>query len=429
MKKKILIVLMIVVVVGALVFTLAACNKGMVADYTAISIDMGNEYFIGTEGSVDLKKIFPNASTFSATGNISVSGTTATASKSGTGTLTVDGVEKTVTVIDGVNATDYAGMKAGFEAEKDVVLQTTSFDLDASATTLHFKNSLYGNGCKINANALVSNDDGSHFLMAEGTNMIIRDLHVSGRDMKEEDNLRELEGYGILLAFEGTVKDVVTATLEHCIFENGHKILHFQASEVDVVDTVVRNASDSTYSIRTADNMGSEIAFKGKNFISGSITAGITVYGYEGIDPSNGSAFDYNLIDIEGDLAMYTWREISSITLMPGTESAAGLVNPLITSNLKKKEYAQFMYEDGGERYIHFAILFLSTNKTNECKHILNGYESINFEKREFPMPSIASKFMNTCDVFGYTTADDIVKPGAQLTQDPRLEGLFNVAK
>lgn len=429
MKKKILIVLMVVVVVGALVFTLAACNKGMVADYTAISIDMGNEYYIGTEGSVDLKKVFPNASSFSATGNISVSGSTATASRAGIGTLTVDGTEKSVTVVDGVNVTDFAGMKAAFESNKDVVIQTISIDLDASATTLHFKNSIYGNGCKINANALVGNKEGSHFLMAEGKDMLIRDLHVSGRNMEEEDNLRVLEGYGILLAFEGTVKEAVTASLEHCIFENGHKILHFQASEVDVVDTVVRNASDSTYSIRTADNLGSEINFSGTNFISGSITAGITVYGYENINPSNGSAFDYNVINIEGNLAMYTWREISSITLMPGTESAAGLVNPLITSNLKKKEYEQFMYVNDGEKYIHFAILFLSTNSSNECKHTLTGYENINFEKREFPMPSIASKFMNTCDVFGYTTADDIVKPGATLTEDTRLEEKFNVAK
>lgn len=432
MKKKVLIVLMVVVVITGLVFALAGCKDGTVADYTAMNIDMGENYYIGTEGSVDLSAMFGDA-TFTATGNISVSGKTATATAAGTGTLTVNGTTKTVTVVEGKNVTDYAGLSTTLKAGKNAVLQVKNMSLDENAETIRFSASIYGNGCKINAHELVKKSDGSHFLMLMGKDDLqftVRDLHITGKEMQEGDKLSDLEGYGILLALEGEATNRVRVTIDHCLFENGHKVVHFQATTATISNTVVRNASDSTISIRTADNMANRLTFDGINYITGSITAGITVYGYEAINATNGVAYDYNRLTVKGQLALYTWREISSISLMPGTETGASLINGIISDNLKKKKYEEFMYTHDGEKYIHFAILFLSTNDSNKCLHEITGLEENKFVERNFPMPDIASNFMNTCKVFGYEeSVDENVKPGALLVDDPRLAGMFTVTK
>lgn len=497
-KKKLKPWQIAVIVVSSIVF-LALCGVGgfLIWMFTQppvdpgvlvnveLKVDMADRYYVGTAGDVLLKEAFPEAKDIKVkSGNSKITNDVLKVADEEKFVLTVDGKDINVNVIkDAVNVSTYDEL---FNAAKDnkaicvhadkLVMKVYAEDTDGSAkdSTIMLKNDFYGNGVKIDANAVVKsagNSDnkvwgraGSVAIKVESNEkVIVRDLQVTGKEYTEGDDIKAYMNYGPLLSIgskntnggdNSTTK--TNAEVYNCIVERGAKNLCIENADVLVQDCVVKEASDSAISIGTYANSKSNITLR-DNVIANGLAGGVVIYCFDkDLTPENADN-SWNTINIEGKLDIYNWKQEDALVFVPDTEllnppilvQLGGAINSIVTGELGgpdkhiDKKVPGKAIDEKGETYdtffIHFAIVKIYTAgvagvKEKGNQSVVNGYENVGYRMENMPFPTgglwggVIPNFIQSAVIYGYfNNGKDRVQVGQTLNESDLLAGKFIV--
>ncbi len=426
-----------------------------------LKVDMADDYYVGTEGNIDLSKIFPECSDFEVSKN-SLKGNILTINGNDKFTLSFtdkDGKKenKNVTVIaNAVNVNDFNSLQSNIADGKAVVIQNSYIAVPKLAGTdvdqipaLTVTNNVYGNGAIVNLFELVASrnkpknnkvsevylkgngDEGgaTGFNIKpreDGAQVIFQDVHIKGNDMNREKG-GNLEGlseddvnnrglllfskYGDLLHIQGD-ESKSNALVKHCVIENGHKVVHVINANVDLQGTIIRNASDTALSVATEANHASYIKSK-NNVIANSLTGAVLFYCMDGSINESNAAESWNTLEVveRSFLDIYNWKKQTGLSFLPETEGFyANIANMVVGSTITSKDYDKLKVEDKeGEKYIHFAIIRLKTADGIKNGSTVKNYKNLGYTtsvdngfKNGFPIPNFATGIVKDIDVWGY---------------------------
>lgn len=228
----------------------------------------------------------------------------------------------------------------------------------------------------------------------------------------ENRGVKLFSRYGSLVDLSGTVEAQVPVLIKHCVIENGAKVLHVEAADLELEGSIIRNAADTAISVATYANKGSYILSR-NNVVANSLTGGILFYCFDDkIDASNAKA-TWNTLEIEEGsfLDIYNWKAEKGLAFLPETEGFADIANPIAGTEIPKTQYDALKGKDAeGNKYIHFAIIKIRTGgglPQNGSQVI--GAENIGYTtsrqngfEKGFPIPSIAGAIMKELEVWGY---------------------------
>lgn len=297
--------------------------------------------------------------------------------------------------------------------------QPNNFAKPAKTDQLDIYTSFYGNAYMIDASK--SNTEFFAVLFNVKANQVFfYDAYLRGAvPPTEEVELGYYQVGGTLVSFDSTTDNRVSGGLLHCVLENGHKVFLVNAADVEVKGSIIRNASDACISIQTNNEGTSNITLE-NNVLMDAAVAGIVMWCMQNdMIPAN-----YVNLTIKGFLDIYNWKDIEKAKLIPDAEGAlADLFNPQIVNEMKKDKYNDYFYiteVDGVKvKYIHSGIIVIATGNSKNLPNI-KGYEEINFEKRNFPIPSFAEIILKSCDVYGYNKNPNII-PGKKINDNPKI--------
>lgn len=426
--KNTIRVILIIMLVAIIAVSFVSCKKDDIpaggADSDKINLILDTYYF--AQGDVDLEKAFPGKNMTVDGTNASVSGKTLTVTAAGEFTLN-DGDKsyKGIALDNAANVATFEEYVNAMTSKKHICLQSDITEIDPKFITVAafedhgLQSNVYGNGHYVCVNEVAKK--WYSILDVRADDILIRDIHVSGYhvepgadiDLTTFENIAgEKKGAGAILNITGPYSAIV----KHCAFENGHKVAFIREGKATIEDCVFRNASDTLISIETSSCKGAEVTLK-NNLLANAVVAGVCLWGWNAVSGDE----SYVTLNVEGFLDIYNWKEGSSAKLMPGTEKLAGTVNPLVAKEFDKEEYQEYFYvEEDGSKYIHCGIVKLCTSKLKSNKANMTGLDGVNFEIREFPLPSLAKIACNECQVIGYGNTDSVVdiRPIERLTHN-----------
>lgn len=440
MKKKLILLVAVVMIFSVIAATAVACKKNETAiDSKSIYIDMEDNYYIGTEGSVDLSKAIPGGDGFQVTGdNVTLSGNTLSASAAGDFTITYTKDKKTVNgkghAVEGVNITDWDGLAAANAANKTAVMQNDITSPDGAKPQSAVDFTLYGNGKQLIVNSVIKGNvknRGNNLFNVEGNGKLnLNDVYFIGRVYGEGESvvLENCEGYGAFVNVtndDNSKRPVVN--IEHCIFENSHKHVYVRGADVNISGTIMRNGSDALLAIETSAVKGAVVNVENSVFAE-SVVCGIILCGW------NAPAGDesYTTLNLKGFVDIYNWKSRDTASIMPATEGKliADAVNGMVQSELgKDKNSHYFVAGDDGKQYVHFGVVILFTKSMQDDKANLKtkvtGLDSKNIAmvQKDFPIPSnfIVDAILKTCVLFGIDNNNITIPPTSKLTDNENL--------
>lgn len=431
-------------------------------DSAVLDVKMHNEYFAGTEGTINLKKMFPGTSSFalkSDAGSASVSDTgkvtniTKNFSVSINGGDYVNEVMNFTMVAGGKNVDSYknlhkfahtpeAKIKAG-KLNTPVVICTTNLSMmkNAKYSTIVLSNDLYGNGVKINASKLVYDNLNGDYegksafqipYLPGNREVLFRDIQVMGKLAEESDHIKTFTNYGQLLSYQGTEHtsdEKARSTTINSIFEKGHKVVHLNNAIVNMEGCIVRQASDTAISIGTFYNAASTLNIK-NSVIADSLTGGILMYGYDNdIAASHDGPQTWNIVNIEGFLDIYNWKKTSDLAFLPDTEGKqlAAIINPFIASTVAPMEsYKTMKVTLGTDQYLHFGIIKIFTARFGKNHSDVTGWDTQGYLTEKFPIPPIAEAIMKDIRIWGYFGNNNGDVPATQTLSEGIEKGLYD---
>lgn len=423
--KKVLLAILVVAIIGAMCFTAIACNdEETVVANDEIAMLMEGNYYVGTEGSVDLSKALPGSG-YSVTGsNATLSGSTLTVNATGDFTLKYNPTNKeaegiasdgsvtlTMHAVEGVNVSDWAGLVAAVKASKNVVIQNDIVSTGKEPVNV-INTTFYGNANVINVNSIVGgtvNDRGGNaFTVHDDSVGVFQDVVIRGYEVKAGENfsLETGEGYGQLIdATNNDSSKRPSLTIKHCVLENGQKMVYVKGADCTVEGTVMRNGADALFAIETGTVKGSNVTVKNCAFAN-SVVCGIILCGWTPIENEE----SYCTLNLEGFVDIYNWKSRDTAKLMPKTEDFNSIVNGALKGELGNEKYnSYFTKGSDGVDYVHFGIVLLANGKLADNKAVINGLEGVNLVKKNFPLPSFASWFsVQRCDLYCLENAENI---------------------
>ena len=388
--------------------------------------------------TVDLTKAIPNASNFVVedTTKATVSGTTLTAVAPGETKLTYTAkaadnsdVSKTVNlhVLDGYsNVTDWDTlyskvMVSGESANVCIQSEMTATagkginflpsDYDAyqpHPSTLN----LYGNLLTIDASPITEGDEkGSpnsgntlFSIEYEQAEMNLTDLHIIGEQaVVGEDgsiNLVQFEGNGTFFLAYGSDDVTPVINLTHCLAENAQKCAYVRSAELNITGCILRNGADALVAAEFGNTKGAVVNVENSVFAN-SVVAGIILCGWA----TDAAAGDFCTLNLNGFVDFYNWKNRETTQLMPNNEKWASTVNSQVKNQIQDKDNDKYFAKKSNnatmaEQYLNVCIIILSSGGAPVNQGVVNGMETLHFEKKPFPIPSFASIFgIPGCDV------------------------------
>lgn len=438
MKKKVVLALLVVAIIGAIGFAAVACkDEPTVVKNANVAMLMEGDYYVGTEGTVDLSTALPG-SNYTVTGtNATLSGNTLTVSAEGDFTLkykptdkAAEGVQSDGTVtltmhaVNGVNVSDWAGLVAAVNASKNVVIQNDLTSTGKDSVNV-INTTFYGNAKKVLVNSIVGGtvkERGNNgFLVHDDNTGVFQDMIIQGYQVAEGASvtLETGEGYGQLIDATNTDSSKrPNLTIKHCILENGQKMVYVKGADCTVEGTIMRNGADALFAIETGTVKGSDVTVKNSVFAN-SVVCGIILCGWTPIENEE----SYCTLNLEGFVDIYNWKSRETAKLMPKTEQWNSVVNNVLKSELKKDEYnSYFTKGDDGVDYVHFGIVVLATGSLGDNQAVINGLENNGLIKKNFPLPSFASVFsVKRCDLYCIDGNNLTIKPTETLDDNKNL--------
>lgn len=340
----------------------------------------------------------------------SISGKNITVKGTGTYDVTITdskgSKDYTLTIVDGVNVSTQDDLIAAVEA-KEVVVMQKDIDLDKKGLVL-FAN-VYGNAYLLNATNLYGEGEQywqSIIYVGGDVDITIKDLHVTGYKIPDGEGLAldiALSRHGMLINAYG--EGETNLTIDHCFIENGHRGVFISGSNVNMKESIVRNCADATISVETKPGCKPKISLK-NNIICNAKVAGMLFWGYTGGDSSN-----YPEVTIEGYLDIYNWKSTSDAAIMPETENMHKSVNNMIKSSIEDEANASFAYMEDGNKYIHCAIVIISTGSLKDNVPTFTGLDKIGYTQRKLPMPAAAKAIVHNPRIIGYVESPAPIGP------------------
>lgn len=453
-KRSIILVLMVVMVATAcIMFVGCKVESDDRIDNTPLSINMKNELYVGNSAATyDLGKVWPGKSvTMVGTSQIfTIADNTITFTGSmqvgkfgviGSVKVSVDGSEKTIVVIDGVNVSTEDQFRKCLEDRKNVVLQN---DITFEQTNgMVYAASVYGNGYSLKVEKVIGlkkNGHGGANLFTIYNNDLPADkrvidpvtmngVRIVGHEFPADatEGLVTMEGYGSFFNMSGgkTAATRPNVTTYNCIFENAHKMFFFKNADLTTEGCVYRNASDNVLCMETNGTTGAVLNTKNIVIVN-SLDAAILFCGWT----ATNSPDDFCELNIEGFLDIFNWKSTTTAKLMPNTEQFANLVNSMVQSEIKKKSYQKFLYADSsGNKFMHSGIIAIATGSLKKNMPKINGTKldqndldeesgiweenditklsELKFQMRGFPIPKFAKAIAKTCFIVGYGNTED----------------------
>lgn len=441
--KKVVLAILVVTIIGAMCFAAVACvkNEPTVVTCEELTMLMEGNYYVGTEGTVDLSVALPGSDYSITATNATLDGTTLTVNGAGDFTLVykptdteaeniqADGtVTLKVHAVEGVNVTDWASLSSNVKAGKTVVMQCNI--TSEGKETVQIKDvssTIYGNAKELYLNSIMSgtvkNRGNSAFDVVGNGKATFQDVYFYGYKYAEGEQvvLETCEGYGQFINANNDDSSVrPEVTIKHCILENSHKMVYIKGADCTVEGTVMRNGSDALLAAETAGVKGAVLNVKNSVFAN-SVVCGIILCGWTSANEDS-----YCTLNLDGFVDIYNWKSRTTAKLMPKTEGEFlyNLVNGLVASELKKPEYNSYFTKGAdGEDYVHFGIVVLATGDLKANKSTINGNDGqgIQLVKKNFPLPSAASAIAKTCDLYCIDNNNITIQPTATLDDNKSL--------
>jgi hypothetical protein len=393
-------------------------------DFSALTIDMEGKYYLGNESfdgegnavaSVAVSSLSPELSETAVIESLtpsiaSIDGANITVLSTGELQLNItDGgvtEQKNLTVVNAVNVFNDGQMVNALGLMKGVVLHSdiTLIDIkgepyNVGSNKYGVYGNMYGNGHVIDCAAVIGDDNKPYFDPAfklRVSGVTIQDIYFTGYKLSEGEsvNIGDLGDKGVLFDIEGNLEFVnPTATVRNCIFENANRLMNFISATVTVEDCILRNAGEACIAVGTYETGGSNITIKDVAMgLSGS--AAVMIYSDGEVSGLENKA----VINLEGDVDIYNWKEISTIQLIPSYE-LLNYLNQSIREELNKEEGEFIGYNSEDKKCIHMGILVLTGG---DGYPEINGADTLGLKKRSIPLPTAAKMFLTTCDYYGY---------------------------
>lgn len=442
MKKKVVLALLVVAIIGTMCFAAVACKDKTrtVVECEELTMLMEGNYYVGTEGTVDLSVALPGSEYELTATNATLEETILTVNATGNFTLKykpedpeAENIKEDGTVtlkmhaVNGVNVTDWAGLTEAVKASKNVVFQDNI--TSEGKTSCNVLNSIfYGNAKYVNVNSIVKgnvDNRGKHgFTVRDNNEAVFQDLFIYGRMYGEDEQvvLENCEGYGQLIdATNNDNSKRPKLTVKHCILENSQKMVYIKGADCTIEGTVMRNGADALLAAETGEVDGANLTVKNSVFAN-SVVCGIILCGWTQVKNDNG----YCTLNLEGFVDIYNWKSRDTAKLMPATEGAvvSSMVNGLVQSELGKKEYdSYFTKGDDGKDYVHFGVVVLANGKLKANKSKINGLsgKGVQLVKKNFPLPSEAAIIVKTCDLYCIDNNNITIKPTESVDDNTAL--------
>lgn len=456
-KRSIVLALIVVMIVSACA-VFAGC-KVLSDDYldsTPVSVNMQNDFYVGNStGSYNLADKFGAVEMSMVDNGIAtLSGTTLTFKGVGKVEIIVGGVAKNVYVIDGVNVTDEAALRATLDSAKNVVMQG-DIRFAENGNNMALRASIYGNGYTMYLRELIKpilkksgaiKSFGPTAFSIESNSNITNKIELNGIKMNGKEfepnvtvGLESMEGQGAFVSMSGTDTFTPEVSAYNCVFENGHKMFFFDSSILNVEACIFKNASDNVLCLETRNTKGAVLNIENSTIVN-SLDAAILFCGWTKTD----SADDFCSLNITGFLDIYNWKSTKTAKLMPNTENFADLVNNMVQKEMKKKNYQKFLFKEGFETYLHSGIIAIATGDLKKNTPTINGtvmdqdnivketgvwdandnakLKEINYQLRGFPIPDFAKIIAKTCIIIGYgntdAAKDAYIKPSTKFSKN-----------
>lgn len=436
--KKVLLAILVVAVIGTMCFAAVACkDEPTVVENDEIAMLMEGNYYVGTEGSVDLSTALPGSG-YTVTGsNATLSGSTLTVSGTGDFTLKYNPTDKnaegiadgsvtlTVHAVEGVNVSDWAGLVAAVAASKDVVIQKDLVSEGRDSVNV-IDTTFYGNAKVVNVNSIVNgtadkkNRGNNGFTVHDDSVGVFQDMIIRGYEVEAGQSiaLETGEGYGQLIdATNADSSKRPSLTIKHCILENGQKMVYVKGADCSIEGTVMRNGADALLAIETGTVKGSNVTVKNCSFAN-SVVCGIILCGWTPIENEE----SYCTLNLEGFVDIYNWKSRETAKLMPKTEQFNSVVNTVLKSELEKEEYnSYFTKGSDGVDYVHFGIVVLANGSLADNQAVINGLEGNSLVKKNFPLPGFVSVFsVQRCDLYCLEN-DQVIAPTDTIKDNENL--------
>lgn len=437
--KKVVLAIMVVAIIGTMCFAAISCKDDVstAVESAPINMKMDCNYYVGTEGTVDLSTALPGSDYAITATNATLSGSTLTVNGEGDFTLTYKPTDKdaegikdgVVTLkmhaVNGVNVTDWAGLVSAIGEAKDVVIQKDLVSEGKDAVEM-IDSTIYGNMKNVLVNSIVGGTvksrGGNAFNVANGAKAVFKDIYFYGYQYEEgaEVILETCEGYGQIVNGISTDNSKRTdITISHCVFENSQKMVYLKGAVDCVVEgTVMRNGADALLAAETCQYDGVNLTVRNSAFAN-SVVCGIILCGWTEVANEKG----YCTLNLEGFVDIYNWKSRDTAKLMPATEGwYVDLVNGIVQDQLGKEEYNHYFSKGSdGTQYVHFGIVILATGSLSSNKATINGAENVGLVLKEIPLPKLAQNIAKTCLLYGIDPQKITIEPTAKLTDNENL--------
>lgn len=406
-----------------------------ITDYKPLKWYIGNEMLDGSN-KVSAKTLFGARGDDNATYRIGdatiidIQGETATVRKTGitSVTITVNGASEVfdIEVIEGVNAFRYVDL-LDIAAMNKVICQQNDIRLTDSISTpinhqnIELYNDYYGNGFKlISSKEIISGYYDSmkrgkdayynRLIQAKTEDITIQDLYVIGQEIAKAESfkLSDFGKAGMMISFEGSTTNKVSGNIINCVIENAQRPIFINAADVLVKGNFVRNAADACISIESNINGPTNVTLE-NNVLVNAVVAGVLSWTFTTGYPDE----NFANITVNGFLDIHNWKDTNTTQIMPESEPLSGIVNPVIPEFLNDVKYEHYFYRENELKYIHCGIIVTATADAETNKTTINGYNTLNYVDRTFPLPGLVTKYgMHYCMVYGYGADENpAIKP------------------
>lgn len=412
-------------------------------DYNSIDDFVRYEWYLGDktintrgriESSVDLNKLFPNddgRNSYSiksnSDGQANLSGNKLSNLTGSRIIIRIDNqsgkvIEQEFVIIQGINVFNNIDFNKAIESGQSIVFQSNiALDASREGITYDLKSSLYGNGYKLNPTEHITSSAVKRpekpseriwqiLFSITGNDLVFRDLYIFGTqpEANSQVDINEFAYYGILV----NVTAGSTITIENCVLENSNRQILVSGGKVNINGCYIRNAADACISLETTSRGKTDVVMT-NNLVANAIVSCVLIWGTENVT----TADRFVRLEIVGFLDLYNWKEGSTAQLLPSYDQFAGAANPIISSSLNDKKYQEFFYMKNGKKYAHLGILIIASGNLAANKAEVVGYEGAGFVRRAFPLPSLGSMVLNTCDIIGFDQKC-YFKPGDKIPSD-----------
>lgn len=437
--KKVVLAILVIAIIATMCFAAISCKdkKTTSVDSAPINMKMDCNYYVGTEGTVDLSTALPGSDYAITATNATLSGSTLEVKGEGDFTLTYKPTDKeaegikdgvvtlSMHAVNGVNVTDWAGFVSAINESKNVVIQKDLVSEGKDPVSV-VNSTIYGNMKDVLVNSIVGGTvkvrGGNAFNVADGAKAVFKDIYFYGYQYKEGEAvvLETCEGYGQIVNGYSTDNSKRTQiTISHCVFENSQKMVYLKGAVDCVVEgTVMRNGADALLAAETCQYDGVNLTVRNSAFAN-SVVCGIILCGWTEVANEKG----YCTLNLEGFVDIYNWKSRNTAKLMPATEGwYVDLVNGIVQDQLGKDEYNHyFSTGSDGTQYVHFGIVIIATGNLSGNKAVINGAENVGLVLKEIPLPKLAQGIAKTCLLYGIAPENITIEPTAKLTDNANL--------